>query len=287
MLGFFDKGAQRLIGAGTWSSMTAKAALLTLGATTDTHLMTVSAATNATPIVVTVNSTTGMTTGDIVSIGGIAGNLAANGTWRVTVVNGTTFSLQTLKDGLASQGSAAYTSGGYVINLTAATTLDQLSAARAGTSADATLSGKAETNGDLIASPISWAAWTGTAHASIIYEDSGSEATSNLLVLNDGRVQVVMAGAASTSATTLIIEKLSAPLANGTALVFSNGVTATLTAAAAVGARTLTVSAIAAGIAVGHQAEPFKENPGYPVVSSGSMLTDTYNNNTILKRRPF
>jgi len=286
MLGFFDKGAQRLMGAGTWSSMTAKAVLLNFG-TTDTYIAAITAASNASPIVLTMASTANFTTGDIVSVGQVGGNLAANGTWRCTVINGTTLSLQTLKDGLASQGSAAYTSGGYIVNMTAATTLDQLSAARAGTSADATLSGKAETNGDLIASPISWAAWTGTAHASVIYEDSGSEATSNVLMLNDGRVQVVMAGAASTSATTLIIEKLAAPLANGTVLVFSNGVTATLTAAAAVGARTLTVSAIAAGIAVGHQAEPFKENPGYPVVSSGSTLTDTYSNNTILKRRPF
>ncbi len=284
MLGFFDKGIQRLMAAGAWSTMAAKAMLLNC-TVADTHVLQVTNATNASPIVLTMASTANITTGDIVSVGNILGNLAANGTWRATVINGTTISLQTLRDGLASQGSGAYTSGGYLINLTATSQLDQLSAGRVGT--DATISGKAETNGDLSLSPISWPSLTGTGHLSVIYEDTGSEATSTPIAINDGRVQVVLAAAASSGATTLAIEKLASPLASGAVLVFSNGVTATLTGAASVGARTLSVSALAAGIAVGHQAEPYKDQPGYPIVASGVAPTDTYAGNYLIRRRPF
>jgi len=62
-------------------------------------------ATNASPIVVTSNSH-GLATGNVVTITGVAGNLAANATWVVTKVNANSFSL----DG--STGNGAYTSGG-------------------------------------------------------------------------------------------------------------------------------------------------------------------------------
>lgn len=63
-------------------------------------------ATNATPIVVQTGASHGYTTGDRVIIAGVLGNLAANGTWVVTVTDGTHFSLDT------SVGTGAYTSGG-------------------------------------------------------------------------------------------------------------------------------------------------------------------------------
>jgi hypothetical protein len=62
-------------------------------------------ATNAAPIVVT-SAGHGLTTGSRVSITGVAGNTAANGTWVITRVDGDTFSL----DG--SSGNALYTGGG-------------------------------------------------------------------------------------------------------------------------------------------------------------------------------
>lgn len=68
----------------------------------------VSAATNASPIVLTVSSTTGLTTGMNAKITGVQGNTAANGYWPITVVNGTQISLQ------GSTGSGTYTSGGIV-----------------------------------------------------------------------------------------------------------------------------------------------------------------------------
>ena len=67
--------------------------------------LSVTAATNASPIVIT-TATHGLSTGDIVTISGALGNTAANGTWIITVLTSTTFSL----DG--SAGSGAWTSGG-------------------------------------------------------------------------------------------------------------------------------------------------------------------------------
>lgn len=67
----------------------------------------VSNATNVSPIVLT-TGTHGLITGDYVSVEGVLGNTAANGTWNATVLSSTTFSL----DG--SAGNAAYTSGGVV-----------------------------------------------------------------------------------------------------------------------------------------------------------------------------
>jgi hypothetical protein len=68
----------------------------------------VTGATNATPIVVTSDRVHRLTTGDRVVVAGVGGNTAANGTWLVTVLSSTTFSLDT------SVGNGAYTSGGRV-----------------------------------------------------------------------------------------------------------------------------------------------------------------------------
>lgn len=66
----------------------------------------ISGATNASPIVITTSSAHGLTTGARVVIASVGGNTAANGTFVVTYVSSTTFSL----DG--STGNGAYTSGG-------------------------------------------------------------------------------------------------------------------------------------------------------------------------------
>jgi len=62
-------------------------------------------ASNASPIVITSNNH-GLTTGARVTIAGVGGNTAANGTFVVTVIDANTFSLN------GSTGNAAYTSGG-------------------------------------------------------------------------------------------------------------------------------------------------------------------------------
>jgi len=68
---------------------------------------TISAATNATPIVCTLSGH-GYTTGDTVVISGAAGNTAANGVWEVSVVNASSFQL------VGSTGNGVYSSGGTI-----------------------------------------------------------------------------------------------------------------------------------------------------------------------------
>lgn len=72
------------------------------------NIATVTGATNASPIVVTTSAAHGLTTGQTVYIGSVAGNTAANGSFVATVVSATTFSLG------GSTGNGAYTSGGTV-----------------------------------------------------------------------------------------------------------------------------------------------------------------------------
>ena len=66
----------------------------------------ISGATNATPIVITTSVANPLVTGQTVTISGVGGNTAANGTFTVTVTSPTTFSLN------GSVGNAAFTSGG-------------------------------------------------------------------------------------------------------------------------------------------------------------------------------
>jgi len=68
----------------------------------------ISNATNATPIVITTTSPHGLATGDFASITGVIGNTGSNGTWIITKIGASTFSLNN------SVGNAAYASGGVV-----------------------------------------------------------------------------------------------------------------------------------------------------------------------------
>lgn len=73
-----------------------------------TSIANVTAATNATPIAITALAAHGLATGALVTIAGVQGNVAANGTFPVTVTGSTTFTLS------GSEGSGAYTSGGTI-----------------------------------------------------------------------------------------------------------------------------------------------------------------------------
>lgn len=73
-----------------------------------TTTFTVTAASNASPIQITTSATNTLTTGQVISIVGALGNTAANGTWTVTVINGTNFTLN------GSTGNGVWTSGGTV-----------------------------------------------------------------------------------------------------------------------------------------------------------------------------
>lgn len=84
------------IGSAKWTGVTSGTAPST---------KSVSAATNATPIVITSNLH-GYSNGDCIRITGVGGNLAANGVWEIANVATNTFEL------VGSSGSGAYTSGG-------------------------------------------------------------------------------------------------------------------------------------------------------------------------------
>jgi len=71
--------------------------------TTDNASWTINAATNASPIQCTTTTTNNLVTGQTVCITGATGNTAANGTWVVTVLNGTQFTLN------GSTGNGAFT----------------------------------------------------------------------------------------------------------------------------------------------------------------------------------
>src|SRR3990167_7932319 len=75
--------------------------------------LAITAATNATPIVIT-TAAHGFTTGDVIDIWGVTPNTAANGRWTITVVSSTTFSL----DG--SVGNGATAAAGFASSVTAA-----------------------------------------------------------------------------------------------------------------------------------------------------------------------
>ena len=91
------------LGDGTWTSVTSNTQPIS-------GIKTITAASNATPISVTV-ATHGWVTGDVVSIVSVGGNTATNGTWIITNTGTNTFTL----DG--SVGNGAYTSGGTAQNI--------------------------------------------------------------------------------------------------------------------------------------------------------------------------
>ena len=73
--------------------------------------LTITNATNTTPIEITVSDTHNLATGDLVDVSGVLVNTSANGSdWAITVTGATTFTLDT------SVGNGAYGGGGDVFN---------------------------------------------------------------------------------------------------------------------------------------------------------------------------
>ena len=244
-----------------WTGDTNKATLLSM-ATQAGKIYLVTSASNASPIVLGVTSTTGITTGDIVVVGGVGGNLAANGTWQVgTIVVNTSITLLTRIDGNNSTGSAAYTSGGWIIDVSSGATLSDVSANSIGT--DVSLSGETATLGVANASAWTWTGLTATkAWAVAIYDNTAS---GDLIAFYDGTYQVYVITQASSTATTIAVARLSVAIPNGSTLVFSDGASATLTAQANIGDTALTVSSLAATVHRQATADVTTLNAGLPV----------------------
>lgn len=282
----FEKGRESFLAADTdFAADTMNMIALDLG-TADTGIKAITGATNATPIVITATSH-GFANGDTVIIGGVGGNLSANGKWKVANQAANTFELTRYADGTNSVGSAAYTSGGYAVCLGpsgAGDFLDDFSAARVGS--DQTLGTKTVTSGVADAADPTFTSITGaTIEAVAVYESTGAEATSPMIAFYDGKIQVVVSADAASSATTLWVEPLAAGIPNSSTLVFSNGVTATMTALAAAGARSLTVSALPGAIAAGNQADVTHTSANLPFTPNGGNLNVTIDsgNNRLFK----
>lgn len=275
----FEKGRQGFADKQIdWNTDTIRAMNLNL-TTADTHVKAITGATNASPIVLTITSH-GWTNGDIIVVGLVGGNLAANGTWKIANQATNTVELTTLKDGLNSSGSGTYTSGGYAINLTAVTALDQINGGRVadGSGTDITLTTPTLVDGTLDADDVPNTNLTGTVHALVLYRFTSNDAGSLPAVFIDGKMLVTAAADAASSATTIWVEKLTGNIPNGTAIVFSNGITATLTAQANAGSRSLTVSALGSAIAAGHQADVASSSSGLPFTASGNNVTHVFDN---------
>lgn len=139
----------------------------------------ITAATNATPIVITAASH-GYTNGDVVLQFGVGGNTAANGIFKIKNTTTNTYELTDLND-VNVAGNGAYTSGGRVINLTAPDNLDDV-AAGGRVAVSGALAGKTVTGGVADANDVTFTSVTGDpCEALIIYKHTGTESTSRLI----------------------------------------------------------------------------------------------------------
>lgn len=275
----FEKGVDGIMdGTVDLDTNTIKIALLDLN-TADTGIKAISGATNATPIVITATAH-GFTNGDLVLIGGVLGNLAANGIWKIANQATNTFELTNPVTGANAVGSGTYTSGGYVVNLgpsASGDNLDDFDGAIVGTAQ--TLTSPVVSNGAFDAADVTFTSVAGASvEALLIYKDTGTASTSRVVAIIDGRHIVTCAATAASSATSIPVQPLAAGIPNGTVLTFSNGQAATLTASGNAGDTTLTVSALGGSVTVGSRADAPATSSGLPVTPNGGNIAVTFDN---------
>jgi hypothetical protein len=271
----FLKGLEGFLdGSIDWDTNTFSAALVDLD-TSAVGCRLISSSTNATPIVVTTSVAHGFTTGDIVSITGHVTNTAANGIWAITAASGSVFSLTDpiLATNVVGNGVGGAT--GRAVNLgpsASGDNWDDFVADIVGTKV--TMTSPTVTSGVADAADVTFTAVTGaTVEAVMIFKDTGTNSSSRMVALIDGRQIVTCAATTASSATTLPVERLRGAIANGTVLAFSNGASATLSAGANAGDRTLTVSSTAATITAGNRADAPYTGSGLPVTPNGGNIT--------------
>lgn len=243
------------------------ASLLELdGTLTDTAVKAITGVTNATPGVITSNAHGGAN-GDIALVLNVGGAIGVNQLGRMANVTTNTFTLQTMgAEALDVAAGGAYTSGGCVVNLTKL--LNRADADAAQISTPYVIPTTTVALGVVKPSAsLSWASVPDLGggkkvHAVLICKASGAAATDTGIFFYDGKIKVTVNAAAAGAATAIQVEPLLAALPSGTVIVFSNGVTATLSGAAAKGARSLSVTALASGIAAGHEGEAAFGTPG-------------------------
>jgi hypothetical protein len=276
----FELGRQYIL-AGTvnMTSDTIAVSLLDLN-TADVGIKQIASSTNATPIVVTTSAAHGFTTGDLVYIGDHTTNTCANGLWTIASAAGSTFSLTDPVSGSNAVGNGVGGATGYCINYgpsTAADFYDDFDGALVG--AKVSLASKTFASGVFDAADPTFTAVSGASvEAILVFKDTGTNSSSNVLAIITGRHIVTADALASSSATTVVVEPLRGSIASGAVLAFSNGASATLSAGANVGDRSLTVSALAANITAGSRALASAVGSGLPVTPNGGNILVTFDN---------
>lgn len=275
----FEKGRQGFLdGTIDWDGATnMSAALLDLStaATTDAGIKQIASSTSATPIVVTTSSAHGFTNGDLVFIDGHTTNTAANGLWAITAASGSVFSLTT-PAGVNTTGNGVGGATGYCVNYgpsTSGDNWDDFDVALVG--AKVNLANRTTVNGVADADDTTFTAVTGNSvEAVAIFQDTGTPSTSRMICLITGKFIVTCN--TTTTGTTIPVEPLAYAIPNGTALVFSNGVTGTLTSLASAGDRSITISS--ATITAGTRALAPITSSGLPVTPNGGNIVVAYDN---------
>lgn len=272
----FELARQKFLG-GTldWDTLTFSAVLADLTpAISDVGIRQITSSTNATPIVVTTAVAHGFTTGDIVYVDGITTGTSGNGVWAITAASGSVFSLTDPITGANAVGNGVG-SGGYCVNLGPSTSgdfYDDFDASIVGTKTN--LTSPTIVQGVADAADVTFASVTGNqCEAIFIIRDTGTNSTSEMVAMITGK-QIVTAAASIAAATTLPVERLRGGIPNGTVIAFSTGQSATLTALANAGDRTLTVSSttVTAG---GRGIAPIT-GTGLPVTPNGGNIVVTF-----------
>jgi len=271
----FEKGREGFLdGTLDWDTQTFSAALVDTG-TADTGIKAVTSSTNATPIVVTATSH-GFSNGDIVYVDGVATGTAANGVWKIANVATNTFELTNPLTGANAVGNGVG-SGGVAICLgpsASGDNWDDFDGALVG--AKVNLTSPTVTSGVADAADTTFTSVSGNSvEAVVVFRDTGTASTSRMVAIITGK-HIVTCAASIAAATTLPVEALVAGIPNGTVLAFSTGQSATLTASANAGDRTLTVSSTT--VTAGGRALAPATGSGLPVTPNGGNIIVAWDN---------
>jgi hypothetical protein len=262
-----------------WTTDAQKAMLLdTTVAGTWLKLIT-GGVTNAAPAVYT-SAAHGFANNDVVVASNIGGNLSTNQTGLATAVATNTLQLTTL-EGQPVNGSAAYTLGGFLLNLTQAKFVADILGTRVST--DQAFAGTSSSRGVSNAtSPLTWPSVPIGNPVYIVFYDAagGSDATNRLVGWQDGRVRVITVGDTPITSLTMKIQPIRGQLWDGLTgpapvMWFSNGFSATLNAAALLGADSLTLLATGHDIPDLQTADVATFGAGIPVTPSGASISWT------------
>lgn len=277
----FELAREKFLG-GTldWDTQTFSAVLMDLTpATSDGGIRQITSSTNATPIVVTTAVAHGFTTGDIVYVDGITTGTSGNGLWAITAVSGSVFTLTDYITGTNSVGNGVG-AGGYCVNLgrsASADFWDDYDASLVGgASGKVNLTSPTIVGGVADAADTTFTSISGNSIEAVgIIRDTGVAATSEMVALITGK-HIVTCNTNLAAGTALLVEPIRYGIPNGTTIAFSTGQSATLTALANAGDRSLTVTSTT--VTAGGRGLAPATGSGLPVTPNGGNIVVTWDN---------